>query len=111
VKNIRKGVQIKNNSLTMNVIAFNIQIKANALAFKWQGGEQMRYKNLRAEMARNGVTVGQLAASLGVRFATVSDKLNGRSRFFYDEATQIKKCFFSSCSLEYLFEQEDHNSA
>ena len=65
-----------------------------------------RYKNLRAEMARKGVTVRQIAQFLKVRFATVSDKLNGRSRFFCDEAIQIKRRFFPECPLEYLFDDE-----
>lgn len=66
-----------------------------------------RYKNLRAEMARNGVTIRQIAESLGVRFATISDKLNGRSRFFCDEAFHIKRHFFPNCSIEYLFDDDD----
>ncbi|GED33990.1 XRE family transcriptional regulator [Brevibacillus centrosporus] len=69
----------------------------------------MRHKNLRAEMARHNVTVGDLADSLGVRYATVSDKLNGRSRFFYDEAAHIKRKFFPKCKIEYLFEQDDQD--
>lgn len=67
------------------------------------------YKNLRAEMARNGVTIKQIAEFLDVRFATVSDKLNGRSRFFYDEAIRIKRHFFPSHSVEYLFDDGDQN--
>ncbi|WP_428993679.1 XRE family transcriptional regulator [Brevibacillus choshinensis] len=70
----------------------------------------MRYKNLRAEMARQTITVGELAKLLGVRYATVSDKLNGRSRFFYDEASHIRRKFFPKCSLEYLFEQTDEQA-
>lgn len=70
-----------------------------------------RYKNLRAEMARHGVTVRQIAELLGVRFATVSDKLNGRSRFFTDEAIRIKQHFFPNCSLEYLFDDDKQNTA
>lgn len=66
-----------------------------------------RYKNLRAEMARNGVTIKQIAMLLGVRFATVSDKLNGRSRFFCDEAIKIKQNFFPANSIEYLFDDEN----
>lgn len=66
-----------------------------------------RYSNLRAEMARNGVTVMQIAELLKVRYATVSDKLNGRSRFFCDEAIKIKRHFFPHCSVEYLFFEEE----
>lgn len=67
----------------------------------------MHYKNLRAEMARSGVTIGELAEFLGVRFATVSDKMNGRSRFFCEEAIRIKRKFFPAYSIEYLFDQDD----
>lgn len=70
-----------------------------------------RYKNLRAEMARNGVTIKQIAESLGVRFATVSDKLNGRSRFFCDEVIHIKRKFFPNHSIEYLFDDEHDHTA
>lgn len=69
-----------------------------------------KYKNLRAEMARNGVSVGDLADSLEVRFATVSDKLNGRSRFYWDEVNRIRTKFFPACTLEYLFELDEQNT-
>lgn len=70
-------------------------------------------RNLRAEMARQGVTVGDVAEALGVRNATVSDKLNGRYRFYFDEAFKIKCRFFPDHSLEYLFMRDDEkkNSA
>ncbi|WP_059048921.1 helix-turn-helix domain-containing protein [Paenibacillus senegalimassiliensis] len=66
------------------------------------------FKNLRAEMARKKVSVGELAAVLGVRYATASEKLNGHSRFYYEEATKIRKHFFPECQLEYLFEQSEY---
>lgn len=71
------------------------------------------YRNLRAEMARQGVTVGDIAEALGVRKATASDKLNGRYRFYFDETMKIKNRFFSDHSLEYLFKRDDEkkNSA
>jgi len=56
-------------------------------------------------MARNNVSVKQLAEKLQVRPATVSDKIHGRSRFFCDEAMSIKAEFFPYCSVEYLFDQ------
>lgn len=64
------------------------------------------HKNLRAEMAREGITIGDIAEFLGVRHATISDKVNGKFRFYYDEALAIKNRFFPNCSLEYLFESE-----
>lgn len=65
------------------------------------------YKNLRAEMARNKLTVGDLAKALNVRRATVSDKINGKRRFYYEECLKIKKTFFPNLSIEYLFDKDD----
>lgn len=62
------------------------------------------YRNLEAEMARNGITKSELSNSLGVRYATVLEKMNGKSRFYYDEAIKIKMTFFPDLPLEYLFE-------
>lgn len=65
------------------------------------------YRNLRAEMARSNVTIRDLATRLGMRYATLSDKINGHFRFYYDEALQIKNEFFPDCELEYLFERQE----
>lgn len=64
------------------------------------------FNNLNAEMARNGVTKKDIAKLLGVRYATVIDKTNGKSRFYYDEVLKIQKEFFPNCTIEYLFESE-----
>lgn len=69
------------------------------------------FKNLRAEMARHDVSVGNLADVLNVRYATASDKLNGRSRFYYEEVEIIRNTFFPKMSIEYLFAKEHKNSA
>lgn len=65
------------------------------------------YSNLRAEMARKGIKVKDLAELLGVRRTTVSDKINGKYRFYYDEAKKIKETFFPDLDLEYLFDSDD----
>jgi len=64
------------------------------------------YQNLRAEMARKGLTIQDLAETLGVRYATMCDKLNGKYRFYYDEAKKIKDVHFPECDIEYLFEKQ-----
>jgi Plasmid maintenance system antidote protein len=69
------------------------------------------HPNLRAEMARRGITISDIAKLLGVRYATACDKLNGKYRFYYDEALKIKRHFFPDCSLEYLFETKNQNTA
>jgi DNA-binding XRE family transcriptional regulator len=64
------------------------------------------YKNLAAEMARKGITKKDLARSLNLRYPTVVDKTNGKSRFYLDEAIKIKETFFPDLDLEYLFESD-----
>ena len=62
-----------------------------------------RYKNLEAEMVRKDITRSDLAELLQVRYATVVDKLNGKSPLSYDEALKIKKTYFPRMNLENLF--------
>ena len=69
----------------------------------------MMYRNLKAEMARNNLNMGHLADLLEVRRATISDKMNGKNSFYYDEAKKIKETYFPSFSIEYLFETDDAN--
>ncbi|MCM3527879.1 XRE family transcriptional regulator [Cytobacillus oceanisediminis] len=69
------------------------------------------YRNLKAEMAREGLTMVDLANYLQLRYATVNEKMNGKYRFYYDEALQIKKRFFPNLSLEYLFEKDKTNQS
>lgn len=65
------------------------------------------YRNLEAEMARHGVKRKDLAELLGVRYATIIDRLNGKYRFYYDEAYKIKKEYFPDLEIEYLFSNEE----
>lgn len=67
-------------------------------------------KNLRAELARIDKDMTDIAQLLNVRYATVNDKVNGKFRFYYDEALKIKKTFFPDLSLEYLFDTESEQS-
>ena len=69
------------------------------------------YMNLRAEMARADIDMFDIAKHLKVRYATVCDKMNGKYRFYYDEALEIKNKFFPKYSLEYLFESEETKTA
>lgn len=64
------------------------------------------FPNLEAEMARMGIQRKDLAEKLGVRPATISDKINGKFPFTLDEVVAIKKSFFPNLSLEYLFSNE-----
>ena len=65
------------------------------------------HRNLRAEMARGSITMGDIAEFLDVRTATVSDKKSGKYRFYYDEAVAIKNHFFKELEVEYLFKRSE----
>lgn len=65
------------------------------------------YRNLFNAMKQKNITATQIAELLGVRLATVSDKINGKSRFYFEEALKIKKIFFPEFEIEYLFELDD----
>lgn len=69
------------------------------------------FPNLKAEMARKGITIGMVAEFLNVRPATVSDKINGKFRFYYEEVIAIRNKFFPDLSIEYLFENEENKTA
>lgn len=62
------------------------------------------YRNLFNAMKQKNITSTQIAELLGVRLATVSDKINGKSRFYFEEAMKIKKVFFPEFEIEYLFD-------
>lgn len=68
------------------------------------------HRNLRAEMAREGITMVHIADYLNLRYATVNEKVNGKYRFYYDEALKIKQRFFPNQSIEYLFEKDNEQS-
>jgi hypothetical protein len=65
------------------------------------------YKNLEAEMARIGVSKIEMAKKIGMPYVTLVDKISGRSRFWYEEAVQIREEFFPDLSFEYLYEKKE----
>lgn len=66
------------------------------------------YINLENEMNIKKITKVSVSKLLNLRYATVIDKFSGKSRFFYDEAKQIKDHFFPELEIEYLFSSEDN---
>ena len=62
------------------------------------------YRNLEAELARNGITKTNVAAELGLTLGTLSLKLNGKSNLTLPEAIKIKTIIGGNLSLEYLFQ-------
>lgn len=64
------------------------------------------YVNLRAEMARGNIGIGQMAKALHISRDTMARKLAGRSPLNLDEAFRMRDQFFPSCSIEALFREE-----
>lgn len=66
----------------------------------------MIYPNLRAEMAKQGISQAELADKLGRGKPTMSLKLNGKAPITLDEALSIKKALKTRLSLEALFTRD-----
>jgi len=64
------------------------------------------YPNLKAEMARNNITMTKLAEVLDRTTGTISGKLKGNYPFTLDEAKRIKAVLQTDLSLEELFKTE-----
>lgn len=62
------------------------------------------YRNLEAELRRNGITREKIAEILGVTISTASEKLTKPNRLKIDEANKIKLALFPTLTLDYLFE-------
>lgn len=64
----------------------------------------MTYPNLKAEMARNGMTTQDVADAAGVSRKTVSNWLSSSGRPDIEQAKKIRRELFPSCELGYLFD-------
>ena len=71
------------------------------MTFKFPGV----YPYLEASMDEKDVKVGEIARLLGVRYATVTDKMKGRRPITLEEAKRIRNKFFPEKSLDDLFER------
>lgn len=60
--------------------------------------------NLKAEMARSSVSVGDVAMAVGKSHRTISDRIRGKVTFPIDEAIAVRNMFFPGMDLEYLFD-------
>jgi len=66
------------------------------------------YRNLKAEMIRANIASKDIAELLGIRYGAVINRLNGRNRFYLDEAFKIQSIFFPQIDIKYLFEIMDN---
>ena len=69
------------------------------------------YRNLKGELAKNGITNAKVAAVLGVHVNTIANKLEGSSSFSIEEAFKIKTVLLPYCDLSYLFARPDYPDA
>lgn len=65
------------------------------------------FKNLRAEIARLGMSQKEFAKAVGIKGSTFTQKINGKVDFNLSEIKRIKSFFGGKLSIEYLFEIED----
>lgn len=65
------------------------------------------YPNVRAEMARQGLSVADLADSLNISLSTMYGKLRGQYPITLIEAKAIKKIVKSEDPIEKLFEYQE----
>lgn len=61
-------------------------------------------KNLKDALETKHVTYIQVSKLLNCRPATVSDKINGKTKFSFDEAFQIQGVFLPEYDIKYLFD-------
>ena len=62
----------------------------------------MDCRNLRAEMARNGISRKQVGEVAGLGQSSISYRFNGKNDFLVGELVKIRDTFFPNFSLDYL---------
>lgn len=65
------------------------------------------FPNLKAEMARQGLSGKKVAKGIGVSDKTFSNKMLGISEFTRDEMFKLRDMFFKGKTMEYLFERSE----
>lgn len=66
------------------------------------------YKNLEAELTRNGYTQNDVSKLLNISVSTVSDKMNGKREFKLIECKKLAT--WLNASIDYLFKEEVTNN-
>lgn len=65
------------------------------------------YKNLKAEIARSGMSVAEVAQKVGIKERTLRNHMTGRTPFTVGEAVTIRSLCFPDMSLDYLFDNSE----
>lgn len=69
------------------------------------GINKIAYRNIRAQMAKERITIQEAARRMGVPVDTISRKLCGFASFKLEEAILFRRVCFPDYSLEFLFEE------
>lgn len=68
--------------------------------------------NLEDIRKKKKVSLVDMADLLGVKYQTISEKINGKSDFKFGEAIKIQETFFPEYEIKYLFSKsEDETKA
>ncbi|MDA8442361.1 MAG: helix-turn-helix domain-containing protein [Peptococcaceae bacterium] len=66
-------------------------------------------RNLKAEMARQGLSNKDVAKAIGISDRALGNKINGASEPTRREMIDIKRILFNHLSIVYLFELDEGN--
>lgn len=66
----------------------------------------MALVNLKKEMAGADISIEAVAAALKVHRNTISNKIDGSTKFTIDEAFKIHDLFFPDLGMAYLFKDQ-----
>lgn len=64
------------------------------------------FRNLRAEMAREGFNGVQVATKIGISDKAFRNKMLGSTEFMRSEMLKVKNLFPEEVTLEYLFDMD-----
>lgn len=65
---------------------------------------------LEGVIAQRGIKKKAIATAINVTPRALSEKLNGNSKFYFDECSTIRRQFFPDMGLEQLFSRETPTS-
>ena len=66
----------------------------------------MRYSNLKAEMARKGISIEEVSKALDIHRNSVANKINGDTPFTVEEAFKIHDKYYKT-TVQKIFFAED----
>jgi len=64
------------------------------------------FENLKAEMARRGISIMDISRELNYVYETLRNKFNGNTEWSRSEMFAIKNKYFPNKSIEYLFKKK-----